>query len=687
MLFNSGDTIYAPFNRGGQILRNDEDEKHTTKRRDVPQAYRVLSTVGGVPKAFARKLKQNSKNSPSIVVNEQGISDSGRLKNRYVPLYVYCLYVDFDSSRYDAVAEIFVFKPYEGKIDVRDLEAYPLHYLDARPNEFKIDSGFFLDRGRKFIDMTAVSHMTYEGLTIGENQEDINSAVIVDFRLAVQEFKPALKEFESIFPTFSHGLTNFWYNIKSNHLTEFVGSPCSAQWCYSCEHMNDRYVEQQKKQREKIEAKIKALLEEYGLENSDQVEGIERFKQYMEDHDLIRLLPGVVPGFALRNRRWIQADLRLLQNVKKEYGWNDLVLPKGHREMVQAMVETHAQRSRSTTGQLQDKIAMDLVGGRGNGCIILLHGAPGVGKTSTAECVAAYTKRPLYTITCGDIGYSPDAVEKDMQKHFKLAHKWGCVLLLDEADVFLAKRSKDDVKRNGLVSVFLRILEYYSGMMFLTTNRVGAIDDAFRSRLHLTLYYPKLDKKQTIKIWKTNLGRMYAINEERVQNGRLPIEFKADRIIKWVKKNWMVVHWNGRQIRNAFQTAIALGEFRASASSPTQAPVMDVKQFKTIATSSVQFNQYLLETHGADEDKTAKRDMIRTELDPAKMNLKQFVTSGDSFDSTEDSSAESDDYLEEDLDDSERDERKNFKARKKPNADRRATRRSQKTRRRSSPDQ
>lgn len=70
----------------------------------------------------------------------------------------------------------------------------------------------------------------------------------------------------------------------------------------------------------------------------------------------------------------------------------------------------------------------------------------------------------------GDIGYVPEAVEENMEEHFKLAHKWGCVLLLDEADVFLAKRTvsttphlpnsasvsnpkqKGDVKRNGLVS-------------------------------------------------------------------------------------------------------------------------------------------------------------------------------------------------------------------------------------------
>lgn len=41
----------------------------------------------------------------------------------------------------------------------------------------------------------------------------------------------------------------------------------------------------------------------------------------------------------------------------------------------------------------------------------------------------------------GDVGYEPEDVERNMEKHFKLANRWGCVLLLDEADVFLAKRN------------------------------------------------------------------------------------------------------------------------------------------------------------------------------------------------------------------------------------------------------
>ena len=61
-------------------------------------------------------------------------------------------------------------------------------------------------------------------------------------------------------------------------------------------------------------------------------------------------------------------------------------------------------------------------------------------------------------------------------------------MLLDEADVFLAKRKTEDIERNSIVSVFLRIMEYYKGLLFLTTNRVGTFDEAFKSRVHISLF-------------------------------------------------------------------------------------------------------------------------------------------------------------------------------------------------------
>lgn len=59
-----------------------------------------------------------------------------------------------------------------------------------------------------------------------------------------------------------------------------------------------------------------------------------------------------------------------------------------------------------------------------------------------------------------------------------------------------------------ILAVFLRVLEYYSGILFLTTNRVGALDEAFRSQAHLSLYCPHLRYEDTIAVLQKNLDRL-----------------------------------------------------------------------------------------------------------------------------------------------------------------------------------
>jgi SpoVK/Ycf46/Vps4 family AAA+-type ATPase len=122
---------------------------------------------------------------------------------------------------------------------------------------------------------------------------------------------------------------------------------------------------------------------------------------------------------------------------------------------VESLVKTHSQRPKTASkGKLEKDIKhhVDFIRGKGDGIIMLLHGPPGVWKTSTAECVAELCDRPLFQITCGDIGTDPKDVEKNLNDNFRLADRWGCVLLLDEADVFLTKRGQEDLKRNTLVS-------------------------------------------------------------------------------------------------------------------------------------------------------------------------------------------------------------------------------------------
>lgn len=165
--------------------------------------------------------------------------------------------------------------------------------------------------------------------------------------------------------------------------------------------------------------------------------------------DDLMLLPKYVLGFVLQRREFHRLRLDCLEEIKtKESAWDDLKLLKGHKELLLAQLASHFRSNKndgSSTG-------IDIVEGKGLGKTILLHGAPGVGKTSTAECIAAKLKRPLYPITCGDLGTDAVTVHNSLREIFSKAQKWDCVLLLDEADVFLAEREKKDIERNAIVS-------------------------------------------------------------------------------------------------------------------------------------------------------------------------------------------------------------------------------------------
>lgn len=158
--------------------------------------------------------------------------------------------------------------------------------------------------------------------------------------------------------------------------------------------------------------------------------------------------------------------------------------------------------------------------------------------------------------------------------------------------------------------MFLRQLEYYAGILFLTTNRVGVIDEAFKSRIHISLRYPKIQRKQSREIWKSVLNRLERDNEHR----EIRIKFDREKLLEYAKTQFKRLSesestWNGRQIRNAFQTAIALAEYERSnrlqdeGLTPEEALrtgkrtwrrlELKVEYFNTIANTAQEFEDYL----------------------------------------------------------------------------------------------
>ena len=328
-----------------------------------------------------------------------------------------------------------------------------------------------------------------------------------------------------------------------------------------------------------------------------------------------------------------------LRPIKRYYGGlKDLQLPMGHKRTISSLVGNHFINRNADLDDLEASYDADLVRGKGKGLIILLHGAPGVGKTSTAETAADAFGKMLLPITCGDLGLTAGHVERELSEKFHLAELWDCVLLLDEADVFLARRTNTDIKRNSLVSMFLRVLEHFTGVLFLTTNRVGAFDEAFKSRIHISLYYPPLDAEKTWSIWKMNLERL----KERKQRRNESMSFNENEIFTYAQGHYAKTfsrgaNWNGRQIRNAFQTACALAEFeaheknkRAKARSLQTGegfipinPQLEVRHFEEIAWASYEFDDYIAETKGLTEAEIAHLEGQRMdEYRPSRKSMR-----------------------------------------------------------------
>lgn len=172
-------------------------------------------------------------------------------------------------------------------------------------------------------------------------------------------------------------------------------------------------------------------------------------------------------------------------------------------------------------------------------------------------------------VSAGELGTDSRYLETELQKILDICHAWGAILLLDEADVFLEKRNLHEISRNALVGIFLRQLEYFQGILFLTTNRVEVshatplspphnrkhllltllqtFDDAFQSRIHIALRYENLTQKAKKAIFKIFVERVRVLEKLDLK------PFTEDDYESLAKHDL-----NGRQIKNTIRTAQAL---------------------------------------------------------------------------------------------------------------------------------
>jgi SpoVK/Ycf46/Vps4 family AAA+-type ATPase len=140
-----------------------------------------------------------------------------------------------------------------------------------------------------------------------------------------------------------------------------------------------------------------------------------------EEGEALLVMPSTIMAHNLQEKHWRELFVdRITDVVWNKQAFKDLVAEPETKELVQALVMK----------QLNAKKSTDFVAGKGNGLIMLLHGAPGTGKTFTAEGVAEFAEKPLLRVTCGDVGTEAEIVDQRLRATFQLGKMWDCGTLI-----------------------------------------------------------------------------------------------------------------------------------------------------------------------------------------------------------------------------------------------------------------
>lgn len=424
--------------------------------------------------------------------------------------------VDFDGIRFGTRRAFRSIAAYLGDVPISALSSMPLNWY---PGHAALTTRL-IQRGRKFEAYAGMHTAYYKG--IGREVSSEHGRFFVDGRVII--------------------------DAKTTHR-------CNGDFSFSVSPFDDTVASSNTPDSDGSDSECGAL--DFDIPHEEQ-------------HQIVRLTDdqclcasNIVRGFSPSDKKWFDFSIDKISMID----WNlecfdQLVLPSESKDLVRALVASHTARKERDDFD-------DIVKGKGKGLIFVLHGPPGVGKTLTAETVAEYTKRPLYVISSGELGTDSTHLEKALGRALELATIWKAVLLIDEADVFLERRGLHDLERNALVSIFLRVLEYYQGILFLTSNRISSFDDAFKSRIHVPLQFEPLDIAARKQVWSVFLVK--ADGQHQLSMGDIEILAKEDL--------------NGRQIKSVIRTAKSLAQF--------QRRTLDISQLQQVIKIHKDFDKAL----------------------------------------------------------------------------------------------
>ncbi|KAI8941869.1 hypothetical protein NX059_003066 [Plenodomus lindquistii] len=488
-------------------------------------------------------------------------------------------YLEYDGKTFGLGDHQVTVSAFKGHRKITSLSAYPLKY-HKDPAAIKEQ---LIARGKKFVALQGMNYRAQKGIAYMKVKNSI-VRFIINGRVMID---PAI--FRRINPNYPYSYLKHDELDQDGEDPEDSDDESDCCGCGSGEENEEpdkvRLIMWKDKKGKKypihvyqseIDEEIAKTAESRLQETRDATD---TKRQIFTEEELLIASP-VVLGFAFSEKLWLEFSLLGVDDIKwNSEAFSSLVLPPAIKQNLKGLVSSHRFNAARTID--------DVIQGKGKGLNVVLHGPPGVGKTLTGESIAEYLKCPLYAVSAGELGTNSRTLETDLNRIMDITHSWGAILLLDEADVFLEARQPQDVMRNSLVSVFLRLTEYYQGILFLTTNRVETFDEAFQSRIHMGIRYENLSSKARREIWKWHVGKVESMREaedkkageqrdkaekgDKYEEGEKAAEeaaavTKSGELVKpfseadfdELSKRSM----NGRQIKNTVKTsqAIALSE-------------------------------------------------------------------------------------------------------------------------------
>jgi hypothetical protein len=220
-------------------------------------------------------------------------------------------------------------------------------------------------------------------------------------------------------------------------------------------------------------------------------------------------------------------------------GWNDLVTDAGTRaELLLLEARCRARED------LPDVLPPEM-GVRSAGVRALFTGPSGTGKTLAARVLASALAIDLHGVDLSTVvdKYLGET-EKNLTAVFDRAAKLDAILLLDEGDALLARRtdvgSSNDRYANLQTNHLLQRLEAHDGIVIVTTNAGERIDPAFQRRIDVVVEFRPPDASQRWELWQRHLPQPSEVDDAVLADVAYRCQLTGGQIRNAVLHAWLL---------------------------------------------------------------------------------------------------------------------------------------------------